>query len=77
MQEMNSILEGKYWEDAKGGWLDSVLIRKAREEEMQCVKKHAVYDKVPREPVMERDGEEPHQDRLGGHKTRERPSIRT
>ena len=68
LQELNSILEGKYWDDAKGGWLDPVLVRQAREEEMQCEKKHAVYEKVPREPVLERDGEEPHQDRLGGHK---------
>ena len=47
MQELNSIREGKYWDDAKGGWLDPVLVRKAREEEMQHVKKHAVYEKVP------------------------------
>ena len=47
MQELNSIREGKYWNDVKGGWLDPVLIRKAREEEMQYVKKHAVYEKVP------------------------------
>ena len=47
LQELNSIREGKYWDDAKGGWLDPVLVRKAREEEMQYVKKHAVYLKVP------------------------------
>ena len=46
MQEMNSIREEKHWDDAKGGWLDPVLVRKAREEEMQHVKKHAVYEKV-------------------------------
>ena len=34
VQELNSIREGKYWDDAKGGWLDPVLVRKAREEEM-------------------------------------------
>ena len=51
----------------KGGCLDPVLVRKAREEEMQYVNKHAVYEKGPHEPVLERDGEEPHQDRLGGH----------
>ena len=47
VQELNSIREGKYWDDAKGGWLDPVLARKAREEEMQYVQKHAVYEKVP------------------------------
>ena len=46
VQELNSIREGKYWDDVPGGWLDPVLIRKAREEEMQYVKKHAVYEKV-------------------------------
>ena len=47
MPELNSIREGKFWDDVKGGWLDPVLIGKAREEEMQYVKKHAVYEKVP------------------------------
>ena len=47
MQELNSIREGKYCDDAKGGWLDPVLVRKAREEEMQYVKKHAVCEQVP------------------------------
>ena len=31
----------------KGGWLDPILVRKAREEEMQHVKKHAVHEKGP------------------------------
>ena len=47
VQELNSIRVGKCLDDAKGGWLDPVLVRKAREEEMQYVKKHAVYEKVP------------------------------
>ena len=47
MQELNSIREGKYGDDVKGGWLDPILVRKAREEDMQHVKKHAVYEKVP------------------------------
>ena len=42
LQELNSIREGKYWDDAKGGWLDPVLVRKAREEEMQYIKKRGV-----------------------------------
>ena len=45
--ELNSIREGKFWDDVKGGWLDPVLIGKAREEDMQYVKKHPVYEKVP------------------------------
>ena len=34
------------------------------------MKKHAVYEKVLHELVLEGDGEEPHQDRLGGHEQR-------
>ena len=32
VQEVNSTRVGKFWDDVKGGWLDPVLIRKAREE---------------------------------------------
>ena len=59
MQELNSIREGKYWEDAKGGWLDPVLVRKAREEEMQYVKKHAVCEKVPMSQCWKETGKNP------------------
>ena len=38
-----------------------ILVRKAREEEMQYVKKHAVYEKGSHEPALEGDGE----DKLG------------
>ena len=47
MQELNSIRERKYWDDAKVKWLDPILVRKAREEENLNVKKHAMYEKVP------------------------------
>ena len=46
VQELRSIRDGKYRDDGNGGWLDPVLTRKAREEEMQCVKKHAVHENV-------------------------------
>ena len=46
-QELLSIRDGKYSDDVIGGWLDPVLSRKACEEEMQYVKKHAAYEKVP------------------------------
>ena len=59
MQELNSIREGKYWDDAKGGWLDPVLVRKAREEEMQYVKKHVVYEKVPISQCWKETGKNP------------------
>ena len=47
VQELNSSREGKFWDDVIGGWLDPVLVRKAREEEMQYVKKHAVCENIP------------------------------
>ena len=59
MQELNSIREGKYWDDAKGGWLDPILVRKAREEEMQYVKKHAVYEKVSMSQCWKEMGKNP------------------
>ena len=59
MQELNSIREGKYWDDVKGGWLDPILVRKAREEEMQYVKKHAVYETVPMSQCWKETGENP------------------
>ena len=59
VQELNSIREGKYWDDAKGGWLDPVLVREAREEEMQYVKKHAVYEKVPMSQCWKETGKNP------------------
>ena len=36
VKELNSVREGRYWDDAKGRWLDPILVRKAREEEMQA-----------------------------------------
>ena len=59
VQELDSIREGKYWDDAKGGWLDPVLVRKAREEEMQYVKKHALHEKVPMSQCLQETGKKP------------------
>ena len=38
MRELKSFREGKYWNDAKGGWLDPILVRKARAEEKAVLK---------------------------------------
>ena len=59
MQELNSIREGKYWDDAKGGWLDPILVWKAREEEMQHVKTHGVCEKVPMSQCWKETGKNP------------------
>ena len=56
-----SVATHRSWDDAKGGWLVPVLVRNAREEEMQYVKKHAVYESRL----------------AGRTRTRERPSVRT
>ena len=53
------IREGKYWDDAKGGWLDPVLIRQAREVETQYVKKHAVYEQVAMSQCWKETGKNP------------------
>ena len=63
-------------EDVAGGWLDLVLIRKAREEEMQHVMKHAVYEKVPMSQCWKETGKNPTR-QTGWTRTRERPSVRT
>ena len=76
VQELNSIRERTFWDDSKGGWLDPVLVRKAREEEMQYVKKHAVYEKVPMSQRWKETGKNPIR-QAGRTRTRVRPSVRT
>ena len=58
LQELNSIRE-KVLDDAKGVWLDPVLVPKAREEEMQYVKKHAVCEKVTMSQYWKETGKKP------------------
>ena len=41
MLELNSISDAKNCSDVRGGWVDPVLVLKARAEEMQYVKNHA------------------------------------
>ena len=67
VQELPSVRKGQFWDNVKGGWLDPVLIREAREGEVAARKGARGVCKGLREPVLEGDGEEPHQDRLGGH----------
>ena len=77
LQELNSIQEGKYWDDSKTGWLDPVLVRKAREEEMQYVKKHAVYEKVPKSQCWKETVKNSIKTGWADTKTRELLSVRT
>ena len=46
--DLASFQKGAYWDDAKGGWLDNELVQAARKEEMEYVRKHGVYIRVPR-----------------------------
>ena len=64
------------WDDAKGGWPDPILVRKAREEEMQYVKQHAVCEKVPMSQCSKVTKRTPSR-QAGRTRTRERRSIRT
>ena len=78
VQELNSIQEGKYWDDADGGWLDPVLVRKAREEEIQYVKKHAVHEKSPGASAAKRRGRSPSRQAGRTNKgTSECPNVRS
>ena len=39
-------VEEFYWDDAKGGWLDTSLVHEARKPEMQYFRKMEVYEIV-------------------------------
>ena len=59
VQELTSNRDGKYWDDVRGGSLDTVLVREARVEEMQRAEKHAVHEKVLRSQSWEETGKNP------------------
>ena len=44
-----SAWEGWHWDDNKGGWLDPELCAKARREEVEHIRRHKMYVRVPRE----------------------------
>ena len=48
-QELLSKLEGWHWDDNKGGRLDPELCVKARREEVEYIRRHKMYVRVPRE----------------------------
>ena len=49
------------------GWLASELVAAGRAEEMQCIRKHRVYDRVPRRMCREETGKGPITTRMGGN----------
>ena len=48
-QELLSVWGGLHWDDNKGGWLDPELCAKARREEVEYIRRHKMYVRVPRE----------------------------
>ena len=48
-QELLSVWDGWHWDDNKGGWLDPELCAKARREEVEHIRRHEMYTRVPRE----------------------------
>ena len=50
---------GQYWDEVSGDKLDEQGVRKAREEEMEEIYKHQVYNKVPTEECWQVTGRDP------------------
>ena len=48
-QELLSVWDGWHWDGNKGGGLDPELCAKARREEVEYIRRHKMYVKVPRE----------------------------
>ena len=57
--DLASFQSGGYWDNARGGWLDSELVAIARSDEMQYVRKHKVYTRVPLEQCWLETGRAP------------------
>ena len=69
-QELLSAWEGWHWDDNKGGWLDPELCAKARREEVEYIRRHKMYVRVPREVCLRETFKGAHQDRVGGDRQR-------
>ena len=53
------------WDDNKGGWLDPKLCAKARRGEVEYIRRHKMYVRVPREVCSRETGKGSHQDMVG------------
>ena len=58
-QELLSVWEGWHWDDNTGGWLDPELCAKARREEVEYMRRHKMYVRVPREVCSRETGKAP------------------
>ncbi len=57
--EGSEVQQQNVWDDMSGKQLDSELVKLAREEEMEEVRKHKVYSKVPVQQCLEETGQMP------------------
>ena len=48
--------EGWHWDDNKGGWLDPELCTKSRREEVEYIRRHKMYVRVPSEVCLRETG---------------------
>ena len=71
-QKLLSVWEGWHWDD-KGGWLDPELCAKARREEVEYIRRHKMYVRVPREVCLRETGKGAHQERVGRRPTKGQP----
>ena len=72
-QELLSVWEGWHWDDNKGGWLDRELCAKARQEEVEYIRRH-------KETPSRQDGRRPTRGNQGSptcakYKTHARPEL--
>ena len=59
-QELLSVVwEGWRWDENKGGWLDPDLCAKARQEEVEYIRRHKMYTRVSRETCIRETGKAP------------------
>ena len=56
-QELLNLWEG--WQDNEGGWLDLELCVQARREEVEYIRRHTLYTRVPRETCLRGAGKAP------------------
>ena len=51
--------EGWRCDDNRGGWLDPELCAQARREEVEYIRRHKMYTRVPRETCLRETGKAP------------------
>ena len=71
MSRSCSVWEGWHWDDNKGGWLDWELCAKARCVEVEYIRRHKMYVRVPREVCLRETAKAPIKDGVG----RDRPGA--